>query len=225
MELAKSQEFFNPRELTGTNRLHIIGCGSVGSTLVEVLARLGLTKFTLYDFDKVESKNIANQMFFDKQIHQPKVDACKDLIVSINPEAEKDIIIQSDGYTGQKLAGYVFLAVDSIELRRKIVESNMMNNYVKAMFDFRTGLTDAQHFAADWSSTADKKQLLGSMQFTDADAKADTPVSACGVELSVASTIRAIVAFGVTNFMNFTMDKPLKKFIQCDAFSYILDAF
>ena len=225
MDLAKSSEFFNPAELTNGNKVHIIGCGSVGSALVELLARLGITKFVLYDFDKVEGKNIANQMFFDKDIHKMKVDVCKELITAINPEAEKDIVLHPEGYTGQRLAGYVFLAVDNIELRRKIVEDNMMNSYIKAMFDIRTGLTDAQHFAADWSKMADKKQLLGSMQFSHEDAKADTPVSACGIELSVASTIRVIVSFAVTNFMNFTMGKPLKKFIQCDAFNYVLDAF
>lgn len=184
-----------------------------------------MTKFTLYDFDTVEPKNIANQMFFAADIHRPKVEALRDLITDINPEARDDIVLKPEGYTGQKLSGYVFLAVDNIELRRKIVEANMMNQYIKAMFDFRTGLTDAQHFAADWSKKADRDQLLSSMQFSHEDAKADTPVSACGVELSVASTIRAIVAFGVTNFMNFVLDKPLKKFIQCDAFNYVLDAF
>lgn len=223
MDLSKSYEFFNPAECK--QNLHIIGCGSVGSTLGELLSRLGLLKFHLYDFDKVEAKNIANQMFFDADIHRPKVEALRDLIVDINPETKDGIVLHSEGYTGQKLSGYVFLCVDNIELRRKIVESNMMNSYIKAMFDFRTGLTDAQHFAADWSKMEDKKQLLGSMQFSHEDAKADTPVSACGIELSVASTIRTIVSFGVTNFMNFTMNKPLKKFIQCDAFNYVLDAF
>ena len=66
MNLSKSSEFFNPSMIQ--HSIHIIGCGAVGSTLAENLVRLGLTRFTLWDFDQVESKNIVNQMFFSDQI-------------------------------------------------------------------------------------------------------------------------------------------------------------
>ena len=85
------------------------------------------------------------------------------------------------------------------------------------MFDFRTRLTDAQHYAADWS--------YKSMNFSHEEAQEETPVSACGVTLSVAPTIRIIVACGVSNFVNFVKKEPLKKMIQIDAFSFVLDAF
>ena len=61
MDLSKSYEFFQPEK--DKARIHIVGCGSVGSTVAENLARCGVTKITLYDFDKVEPHNIANQMF------------------------------------------------------------------------------------------------------------------------------------------------------------------
>jgi len=61
LNLAKSYDFFKPEEVK--ERIHIIGCGSVGSAVAELLARFGLTKLTLYDFDKVEPKNLANQLF------------------------------------------------------------------------------------------------------------------------------------------------------------------
>lgn len=224
MDLSKSQDFFNPIALH--ERIHIIGCGSVGSTVAELLARLGVTKLTLYDFDKVEAKNIANQMFVAQDIHSYKIDAVKRMIQAINPEVtDDDIKLEYEGYTGQRMSGYVFLAVDNIETRRKIIENIKSSFYIKAVFDFRTGLTDAQHFAADWSIKRHRTDLMKSMDFTHEEAKSATPVSACGIELSVAATIRIVVSFGVTNFMNFTMGKPLKKFIQADAFDYIVDAF
>ena len=61
-------------------RIHIIGCGSVGSTLAELLARLGLTKITLYDFDTVEPKNLANQLFRQEHINMTKVDALTSML-------------------------------------------------------------------------------------------------------------------------------------------------
>ena len=42
MDLSKSYEFFQPDMLT--SRVHIIGCGAIGSTVAENLARFGITK-------------------------------------------------------------------------------------------------------------------------------------------------------------------------------------
>ena len=101
----------------------------------------------------------------------------------------------------------------------------MDSPYVKAMFDFRTRLEDAQHYAADWSNDDMKKDLLASMQFTHEEAKEETPVSACNVTLSVCPTVRIICAYGVANFMNFWNGKPLKKLILADAFKFDVMAF
>ena len=67
MNLVKSQDYFNPLDVT--KRCHIIGCGSVGSTVAELLIRLGLTKISLYDFDVVSAHNLANQMFAVSYTH------------------------------------------------------------------------------------------------------------------------------------------------------------
>lgn len=215
MNLSKSFEFFDPS--TCKERINIIGCGSVGSTIAELLARFGLTKFTLYDFDYVEPKNIVNQMFTTKHLGLEKVDALESILKDINPEVTCRKYNQ--GWTGQPLDGYVFLCVDSIELRRKIVEANLYNSFVKGMFDFRTGLTDAQSYAADWSNFKDRKNLLATMNFSDEEAKAQNPVSACNVELCVAPTVRLICNAGVANFINFLKGKSLHKQIITDAFN------
>ena len=61
MDLSKVYEFFQPEK--DSSRIHIVGCGSVGSTLAENLVRCGVTKLALWDFDTVEEHNIVNQMF------------------------------------------------------------------------------------------------------------------------------------------------------------------
>jgi molybdopterin/thiamine biosynthesis adenylyltransferase len=227
LNLSKSYDFFKPEVCK--ERIHIIGCGSVGSTVAELLARFGLTKITLYDFDSVEPKNLANQLFRQEHIGETKVEALSDIISEINPEVNpknsESLKIQPYGFTGQKLSGYVFLCVDNIELRKEIAVANKDNPYIKAMFDFRTRLTDAQHYSADWSDMKMVDDFINSMNFTHEEAKAETPVSACNVTLSVAPTVRMICSLGVSNFVNFVKGDGLKKLILMDAFRFVLDAF
>lgn len=217
MDLTKSFEYFNPTNVKA--KCHIIGCGSVGSTVAELLARLGVTKFVLYDFDLVEPHNIANQMFVHSDIKSAKVDAVKRIITAVNPEAESSIEIYSEGYTGQRLNGYVFLCVDNIDLRREICQKNRMNRTIKAVFDFRTRLEDAQHYAADWADMRQMDNLIKSMDFSHDEAHAATPVTACGTELGVAPTVRMVCSLGVCNFMNFVRGaKQLKNIVVCNPF-------
>lgn len=217
MDLTKSIEYFDPVKVR--HKCHIIGCGSVGSTIAENLARLGVTKFVLYDFDTVEPHNLANQMFVQSDIKSSKVDAVKRIICDINPEAAADIEIHSGGYVDQKLSGYVFLAVDNIDLRREICQKNRMNRSIKAVFDFRTRLEDAQHYAADWGDLQQIDNLIKSMDFSHEEAHDATPVTACGTELGVAPTVRVVCALGVTNFMNLIRGAELRNIVVCNPFT------
>lgn len=223
MDLSKSHDYFAPEK--DDSRIHIIGCGSVGSTVAENLVRCGLTNISLWDFDKVEPKNLANQMFRQQDIGHPKTEALLDILCDINPDVKKTIELHNEGWNGEQLNGYVFLAVDNIEIRKAIVEKHYNSPFIKAMFDFRTRLEDAQHYAADWKDFKMKKGFFDSMNFTHDEAKAETPVSACNVELGVCPTVRIICAYGVANFMNFWNGKPLKKLILADAYKFMLDAF
>lgn len=223
MDLSKSYEFFQPEK--DDTRIHIVGCGSVGSTIAENLARCGVTKMTLWDFDKVESHNIVNQMFTQNDVGKLKVDALKSILMDINPEIANTVEVKPDGWQGKLMSGYIFLCVDSIELRREIVEKHMDSPFVKAVFDFRTLLEGAQHYAADWSNFKMKQDLLKSMQFSHEEAAEETPVSACGVTLGVATTVRLICALGVNNYINFVKGNGIKKLVMIDGFNFILDAF
>lgn len=223
MDLAKSYEFFKPEMCT--EKLHIIGCGAIGSTVAENLVRFGLTNIVLYDFDTVENHNIANQMFRETDVGRLKTEALAEYLCTINHEVAADLKVVNKGYTGQKLSGYVFLCVDNIDLRREIAESCKDNQYIKAMFDFRMRLTDAQHYAADWSDKRMVDNFLKTMAFSHEDAQKETPVSACNITLSVVPTVRVICAYGVSNFINFVKAGVIKTMIIADAFNYAIDAF
>lgn len=223
MDLSKSYEFFQPEKCKA--KVHIIGCGSVGSTIAENLARCGIKNMVLWDFDKVEPHNIVNQMFRQQDVGKMKVDALKDILTDINPELVDTVETKPDGWNGKILSGYIFLCVDSIELRKEIVEKHFDSAFVKAVFDVRTLLESAQHFAADWSNSKMKKNLLNSMQFSHEEAAEETPVSACGVTLGVATTVRIISAIAVNNFINFVKGNEIKKLVIVDAFNFSIDAF
>lgn len=226
MNLSKSFDFFNPDAFTG--RIHIIGCGSVGSTVAELLIRFGLKDISLYDFDVVEDKNLVNQMFTGDDLYKPKVECVANNLLRIVPKEDRKELYERlelfpGGWQGEKLYGYVFLCVDSIELRKKIVTENKFNNAVKAMFDFRTGLTDAQHYAADWSLMDHKKALLSTMDFTHEEAQKAVPMSACRVAMCVAPTVRLVSNVGVCNFINFVKGNGLKQAMIMDAFSFMIE--
>lgn len=218
MNLAKSSEFFDPSSCE--DRIHIIGCGSVGSSVAELLARFGLTNVSLYDFDIVEEHNLANQMFTTENLYKPKIEGVYDRWCKINPDAAKTIRLYPEGWNGQKLSGYVFLCVDNIDLRRKIVEENRYNMNIKAMFDFRTALTDAQHYAADWEKDEDIEFLLDQMDFSHAEAEKNVPVSACKVSLCVIPTVWSVAMGGVVNFINFVKTKKLERAMILKPFDF-----
>lgn len=222
MNLNKSLEFFAPSDCK--EKIHIVGCGSVGSTIAENLVRFGLTNLVLWDFDIVEDKNVVNQMYRSIDVGKPKVEALRDFLVEINPEVSAGLKLKPEGWHGEPMSGWIFLAVDSIDVRRQIVEMHKGNPFVKAVFDFRTRLTDAQFYAADWEDRIAVKSMINSMDFTEEQADESTPVSACGVVLGVAPTVRMIVALGVSNFINMVKGEPYKKFINADVFSGMLNA-
>lgn len=221
MNLSKQREFFNPSAVQG--QVHIVGCGSVGSTVAETLARCGISNMTLWDDDTVVPHNISNQMFRHTDIGKKKVSALHSILAEINPDIT--ISIKDNGWHGESMSGFIFMCVDSIETRKAIFEKHKRSRYVKAMFDFRTMLTGAQHYAADWLDEEQRKILWNSMDFTHEEATESAPTSACGITLGVAPTVRVISALGVCNFINYVKGDGLKRFIQCDNFGFILDAF
>ena len=70
MDLNKSLEFFDPAKVK--EKCHVIGYGSIGSNVAELLVRYGITNLVLWDFDEVEPHNIANQIFTQADIGEKK---------------------------------------------------------------------------------------------------------------------------------------------------------
>jgi sulfur carrier protein ThiS adenylyltransferase len=66
----------------------IAGLGGLGSSIAVALARVGVGKLILADFDVVEPSNLNRQQYFVDQIGLPKVEALVSNLRKINPYVE-----------------------------------------------------------------------------------------------------------------------------------------
>eukprot|EP00668_Euglena_longa_P012518 GGOE01014973.1.p1 GENE.GGOE01014973.1~~GGOE01014973.1.p1 ORF type:complete len:377 (+),score=99.44 GGOE01014973.1:41-1171(+) len=66
----------------------IVGVGGVGAVVTEMLARCGIGKLLLWDYDKVELANMNRLFFTPQQQGLPKVDAARQTVQAINPDVE-----------------------------------------------------------------------------------------------------------------------------------------
>lgn len=207
---SKIQEYFNYEEL-GAPVIHVIGCGAIGSTVCESLARLDITRVHVYDFDTVQTKNIANQKFTTLDVGRTKVEAVAEMMYNINQDME--ITIHEKGlqepYTIK--GGIIILAVDNIDLRREIVKANQYNPNITFIMDFRMRLVDAQFYAGCVQEPESITQLLGTMEFSHEEATEATPMSACGVTLNVCYTVQGIVACGMSNLVSYMLGNKYSK--------------
>lgn len=72
-----------------TRNVTIVGIGAVGGHAMEGLARAGIGKFRLVDFDTVEDSNINRQLLaLESTIGRRKVDLAAERILDINPDCE-----------------------------------------------------------------------------------------------------------------------------------------
>lgn len=104
----------------GEARIILFGVGGVGSWCAEALVRSGVSRLTLVDSDCVEASNINRQLMATVQtIGQPKVEALRQHLLTLNPQA--DIVALQRTYSADtsdsfRLDGYDFIldCIDSL---------------------------------------------------------------------------------------------------------------
>lgn len=69
----------------------IAGLGGLGSNIATSLARLGIGKLILCDFDVVEPSNLNRQQYFIRHIGLNKTEALRDILNEINPYVEVEL--------------------------------------------------------------------------------------------------------------------------------------
>ncbi len=95
MEEMRQDQFQRTRRLIGDDamaklaaaRVLVFGVGGVGGYVCEALARAGVGRIDIVDKDVVDITNINRQIIATHAtVGQPKVEVCRDRMLSINPE-------------------------------------------------------------------------------------------------------------------------------------------
>lgn len=66
----------------------VVGVGGLGALTAEILARVGMGKLVLIDYDKLEEANLNRLIYNEDQVGMPKVDALKEHLVKANPDVK-----------------------------------------------------------------------------------------------------------------------------------------
>jgi len=109
----------------------IAGCGGLGSNCAVALARVGVGKLIICDFDVIIESNLNRQYFFYDQIGIKKSHALKQNINRINPAVlveAHDIILNEDNIPGIFSGCDVIVeAFDRADMKKMIIETVLGN--------------------------------------------------------------------------------------------------
>ena len=108
-------------------RVIVFGVGGVGSWCAESLVRSGITHLTIVDSDAVCESNINRQLMATTlTVGRPKVEALKERLLSINPDA--DIVCRQQVFCAETLEefplddyDYVIDAIDSLKDKQLLI--------------------------------------------------------------------------------------------------------
>lgn len=157
-DFSRQFKYIDPGKFSGV-KVAVVGVGAVGSHLALQLAQHGLGlpgqgELHVFDMDTVEEHNLPNQAYLLKHLGMRKVDAIKDLIemkmgFSITTHDE-EVAENSRCNYDIRSADYVFLAVDSMAVRKMIFERLLrMNAATKLVVESRMGLTEGMVFTVN----------------------------------------------------------------------------
>ena len=115
------------RTLLESVRVGIAGAGGLGSNCAMHLVRSGVKHITIADFDVVNESNLNRQFFFHDQIGQKKVEAVKENLLRIEPDADIHAVdIRLDASSAREIfadCGIVVEAFDAVDAKVMLVSA------------------------------------------------------------------------------------------------------
>lgn len=194
----KHLEVFSPIKF-GNTRVDVIGAGATGSNVVLMLAKLGVQNIHVWDFDKVEEHNIANQMFGPKHIGMPKVEAIAEVVEYMTGAT---ITIHNEALKGgeKNLGEVVFLLTDTMKSRKDIGKNCVfMNMKTRLMIETRMGVEFGEIFTTNPNNIMEFNSWEKTL-FDESEIVQTT--TACGGTTTVGSTATWIASYAIWQFLN-----------------------
>jgi molybdopterin/thiamine biosynthesis adenylyltransferase len=190
IDTTRHVDVFSP-DAFGNKRIDVIGAGASGSRIVLSLAKLGLENIHVWDFDKVEAHNIANQAFSQADIGRPKVEALRDLVEKATGH---QIHIHNEKVDGtQELGDVVFLLTDTMASRQEIWKKGIRYKMrTKLMIETRMGTDQGRVYAINPTKPAQVKGWEGTLYGDDV-----AEVSMCGTSITVGPTAEFLSGLAV----------------------------
>ena len=113
----------------------VFGLGGVGGTALEALARTGFKHFIIVDFDKVDASNLNRQILYTaKDIGKNKVNAAKERVLSINPEAEiQAIFAKAQDFDSNQPIDFMVDAIDDVDGKLFLLKTAQEKNIPQIM--------------------------------------------------------------------------------------------
>ena len=149
----------------------IAGCGGLGSNAAIALARIGIRKLILVDFDVVDPTNLNRQQYFINDIGKRKVDALEEQLRRLNPflqvEKHHEKVTTANVKTIFNEAHIVVEAFDKVSEKAMLVKA-FAGNLFKGKY-----LVTASGLAGYSSANTIKTKKLSTNIFVCGDNKTD----------------------------------------------------
>ena len=206
MDLSRHISVFSPDNVK--HPIHIIGVGATGSFVAMMLARMGCPVLNIYDFDDVEIHNIPNQYYDTTDLGKLKADALAEKLKAINPNIVVNVNTgavlpeHDEEHKGiDEMAGYVFLLVDSMKVRKELWMAAKKNKNILHCWESRLGSDQARVYSLDMSVKDFSKYEA---DFYDDD---NAEVSACGTSITVLPVVLQTASLMIVQFIDLVMDR------------------
>lgn len=162
------------KNILSSKSVGIAGCGGLGSNCAVALARVGIGKLVIADFDIIMQSNLNRQYFFTGQVGMKKVTALRGNIGMINPGTEVQAHdMKLDYHNIPEIfssCSIIVEAFDLAEMKKMIAETvieNMPDKYLvmgNGIAGFgnnnaiRTVKTDNIYICGDFESETDENR-------------------------------------------------------------------
>lgn len=204
IQYGRQLSVFKP--LLFTQTVDVIGAGATGSHVVYTLAKMGVRKIRVYDFDTIEEHNIPNQLYRLKDVGRPKVEALAEIIKEFTEIEIEPFNMKVEKGCEYTAGDFVFLLTDTMSSRKEIFE-----NFIRLRFGVEQ-LIETRMSSDNGRIYSIKPTMIKQVESWEATLYADDEAeeSLCGGSVSIAATAINIASLAVWQMLKVVNGDPVE---------------